>query len=104
MGSWVISQFCVSDYKVKWEFIITIPDSSFTLRAGWHLAGMRGGGGSVITIQDRAKAEFSRAPADIPNSPEEIATPTSLGSHRIRPVAEAPLGDPKGAPGETRPS
>ena len=33
VGSWVISQFCVSDYKVKWEFIITIPDSSFTLRA-----------------------------------------------------------------------
>ena len=32
VGSWLISQFCVSDYKVKWEFIITIPDSSFTLR------------------------------------------------------------------------
>ena len=33
VSSWLISQFCVSDYKVKWEFIITIPDSSFTLRA-----------------------------------------------------------------------
>jgi len=33
VGSWVISQFCVSGYKLKWEFIIKIPDSSFTLRA-----------------------------------------------------------------------
>ena len=61
------------------------------------------GAGSVIKIQDARKLN-SRESAEIPNSPEEIATPTSLGSHRIRPVAEAPLGDPKEAPGETRTS
>ena len=33
VGGWVISQFCVLDHKEKWEFINTIPDSSFTLRA-----------------------------------------------------------------------
>ena len=61
------------------------------------------GAGSVIKIQEDEKLN-SDEPAEIPNSPEEIATPTSLGSHRIRPVAETPLGDPKEAPGETRPS
>ena len=38
----LISQFCVSDYKVEWEFIITIPDSSFTLRALACVARARG--------------------------------------------------------------
>ena len=34
-GAWLgdFSKFCVSDNKVKCEFINTIPDSSFTLRA-----------------------------------------------------------------------
>ena len=34
-GGWLgdFSKFCVSDNKVKCEFINTIPDSSFTLRA-----------------------------------------------------------------------
>ena len=42
-------------------------------------------------------------PAEIPNSPEDIATPTPLRSHRILFVIKIPLGDPKGALGETRP-
>ena len=61
------------------------------------------GAGPVIKIQEDEKLNSDR-PAEIPNSPEQIATPTSLRSHRILPVIKIPWGDPKGAPGETRPS
>ena len=61
------------------------------------------GAGSVIKIQEDEKL-ISDRPPEIPNSPEEIATPTSLCSPRILSIIKIPLRDPKGAPGETRPS
>ena len=43
------------------------------------------GAGPVIKIQEDEKLNSDR-PVEIPNSPEQIATPTSLRSHRILPV------------------
>ena len=50
------------------------------------------GAGPVIKIQEDEKLNSDR-PAEIPNSPEQIATPTSLRFHRILPVIKIPLGD-----------
>ena len=62
---------------------------------------MRAGTGPLIKIQESEKQNSGKS-AEIPNSPEEITTPTSLRSLRILLVTESPLGDPKGALGENR--
>ena len=76
------------------EAVYKIPVSTEWHEGRWNAP-------AVIKIQESEK-QNSGERAEIPNSPEEITTPTSLRSLRILLVTESPLGDPKGALGENR--
>ena len=76
------------------EAVYKIPVSTEWHEGRWNAP-------AVIKIQESEK-QNSGERAEIPNSPEEITTPTSLRSLRILLVIESPLGDPKGALGENR--
>ena len=99
-GLAVYGDFLISVCRLPNETGIHHYNSLFLLLAS--SAGLRAVG-PIIKFQDAEKMN-SQKRSEIPNSTEEIATPSRKCPHRTLPVIRNPLADPNGAPGESRPS